>query len=154
MCLECICCAVAKLWPTPCNPTNCTQHARPPCPSPTPGVHSNSCPWSRWCHPAISSSVAPFSSCPQFFPASGGLKHMYVCIYIYIFLCLCEVYLYLCTLMHIILLNAYIIFHWTGTACVTEWVISNYVSLTLATVNNVPVNIVHACSYFFLFSLR
>ena len=46
------------------------QHARPPCPSPTPGVHSNSCPPSRWCHPAISSSVVPFSSCPQSLPAS------------------------------------------------------------------------------------
>jgi len=41
-----------------------SQHARPPCPSPTPGVHSNSRPSSRWCHPAISSSVVPFSSCP------------------------------------------------------------------------------------------
>ena len=47
-----------------------SQHARPPCPSPTPGVHSNSCPLSRWCHPAISSSVIPFSSCPQSLPAS------------------------------------------------------------------------------------
>ena len=47
-----------------------SQHARPPCPSPTPGVHSNSRPSSRWCHPAISSSVVPFSSCPQFLPAS------------------------------------------------------------------------------------
>ena len=46
------------------------QHARPPCPSPTPGVHSNSCPLSRWCHPAISSSVVPFFSCPQSLPAS------------------------------------------------------------------------------------
>ena len=46
------------------------QHTRPPCPSPTPGVHSNSCPSSRWCHPAISSSVIPFSSCPQSLPAS------------------------------------------------------------------------------------
>ena len=46
------------------------QHARPPCPSPTPGVHSNSCPSSRWCHTAISSSVVPFSSCPQSLPAS------------------------------------------------------------------------------------
>ena len=46
------------------------QHARPPCPSPTPGVHSNSRPLSRWCHPAISSSVIPFSSCPQSLPAS------------------------------------------------------------------------------------
>ena len=48
------------------------QHARPPCPSPTPGVHPNPCPSSRWCHPAISSSVIPFSSCPQSFPASGS----------------------------------------------------------------------------------
>ena len=46
------------------------QHARPPCPSPTPGVHSDSCPSSQWCHPAISSSVVPFFSCPQSFPAS------------------------------------------------------------------------------------
>ena len=46
------------------------QHARPPCPSPTPGVHSNSRPLSWWCHPAISSSVVPFSSCPQSLPAS------------------------------------------------------------------------------------
>ena len=47
-----------------------SQHARPPCPSPTPRVHSNSCPSSRWCHPAISSSIVPFSSCPQSLPAS------------------------------------------------------------------------------------
>ena len=46
------------------------QHPRPPCPSPTPGVHSNSCPSSQWCHPAISSSVIPFSSCPQSLQAS------------------------------------------------------------------------------------
>ena len=46
------------------------QHTRPPYPSPTPRVHSNSCPSSWWCHPAISSSVIPFSSCPQFLPAS------------------------------------------------------------------------------------
>ena len=49
-----------------------SQHARPPCPSPTPGVYSNSCSSSRWCHPAISSSVIPFSSCPQSLPASGS----------------------------------------------------------------------------------
>ena len=48
------------------------QHARPPCPSPTPGVYPNSCPLSQWCHPTISSSVVPFSSCPQSFPASGS----------------------------------------------------------------------------------
>ena len=49
-----------------------SQHARLTCPSPTPRVHSNSCPSSQWCHPAISSSVVPFSSCPQFLPASGS----------------------------------------------------------------------------------
>ena len=49
-----------------------SQHTRPPCPSPTPRVHSNSRPSSRWCHPAISSSVRPFSSCPQSLPASGS----------------------------------------------------------------------------------
>ena len=48
------------------------QHARPPCPSPTPRVHPHSCPLSWWCHPTISSSVIPFSSCPQSFPASGS----------------------------------------------------------------------------------
>ena len=47
-----------------------SQHARPPCPSPTPGVHSDSHPSSQWCHPAISSSFIPFSSCPQSLPAS------------------------------------------------------------------------------------
>ena len=50
------------------------QHTRPPCPSPTPRVYSNSCPSSRWCHPAISSSVMPFSSCPQSLPASGSFQ--------------------------------------------------------------------------------
>ena len=54
------------LWPQE------PQHARPPCPSPTTGVHPNLCPFSRWCHPTISSSVIPFSSCPQSFPASGS----------------------------------------------------------------------------------
>ena len=48
------------------------QHARLPCPSQTPGVHSDSCPSSQWCHPTISSSVAPFPSCPQSLPASGS----------------------------------------------------------------------------------
>ena len=52
----------------PMNP----QHTRPPCPSPTPGVYSNPCPSSRWCHPAISSSVIPYSSCLQSLPASGS----------------------------------------------------------------------------------
>ena len=49
-----------------------SQHARPPCPSPTPGVHSYSHPSSQWCHPAILCSVVPFSSCPQSLPASGS----------------------------------------------------------------------------------
>ena len=55
-----------SLWP------HGLQHARPPCPSPTPGIYPNSCPLSRWCHPTISSSVIPFSSCLQSFPASGS----------------------------------------------------------------------------------
>ena len=55
-----------SLWPHE------SQNARPPQPSPTPGVHSNSCPLSLWCHPAISSSVVPFSSCPLSLPASGS----------------------------------------------------------------------------------
>ena len=50
------------------------QHARPPCPSPTPGVYPDSCPLSWWCHSTISSSVIPFSSCPQSFPASGSFE--------------------------------------------------------------------------------
>ena len=53
-------------------PPHGLQHARLPSPSPTPGVYSNSCPLSRWCHPTISSSVVPFSSCLQSFPASGS----------------------------------------------------------------------------------
>ena len=51
-----------------------TKHAKPPCPSPTPRVHPNPCPFSRWCHPIISSSVIPFCSCPQSFPTSGSLQ--------------------------------------------------------------------------------
>ena len=53
---------------------NGLQHDRLPCPSPTPGACSNSCPLSRWCHPTISSSVIPFSSFPQSFPASGSFQ--------------------------------------------------------------------------------
>ena len=49
-----------------------SQHTRPPCPSPTPRVYSNPCPSTRWCHPAIASSVVPFSSCPQSLQASGS----------------------------------------------------------------------------------
>ena len=51
-----------------------SQHARPPCPSPTPGVHPNPCPLIKWCHPTISSSVVPFSSRPQSFPASRSFQ--------------------------------------------------------------------------------
>ena len=50
------------------------QHARPPCPSPTPGVYSHLCPFSRWCHPTISSSLVPLSSCLQSLPASGSFQ--------------------------------------------------------------------------------
>ena len=56
------------------------KHARLPCPSPTPGACSNSCPLSRWCHPTISSSVVPFSSCLQSFPASGSFPVSWLCI--------------------------------------------------------------------------
>ena len=69
-----ICCSIQfscsvvsdSLWPHE------PQHTRPPCPSAIPRVYSNSCPSSQWCHPAISSSLIPFCSCPQSFPASGS----------------------------------------------------------------------------------
>ena len=57
-----------SLWP------HGMQHARPPCPSPTPRACSNACSFSQWCHPTISSSVIPFSSCLQSFPASGSFQ--------------------------------------------------------------------------------
>ena len=57
-----------SLWPHE------LQHSRPACPSLTPGVYPNSCPLSRWCHPTISFSVIPFSSCLQFFPTSGSFQ--------------------------------------------------------------------------------
>ena len=66
--LCCCCCSVAQLHPT-LRPHG-LQHARLPCPSPSPGASSNSCPLSRWCHPTISFSVFPLSSCLQSFPAS------------------------------------------------------------------------------------
>ena len=64
-----------SLWPHE------SQHTRPPCSSPTPGVYPNSCPSSQWCHPAISFSVIPFSSCPQSFPASGSfpMSQLFAC---------------------------------------------------------------------------
>ena len=68
--------SVTQSCPTLCDPR---QHARPPCPSSTPRVYPNSRPSSRWCHPAISSSVIPFSSCPQSLPASGSfpMSHLF-----------------------------------------------------------------------------
>ena len=64
-----------SLWPQE------SQHARPPCPSPSPGVHSDSRPSNNWCHPAISSSVIPFSSCPQSLPASESfpMSQLFAC---------------------------------------------------------------------------
>ena len=62
--------SVSQLCLTLCNPMDC--NTRPPCPSPTPGACSNSCPSSWWCHPTVSSSVVPFSFCLQSFPASGS----------------------------------------------------------------------------------
>ena len=64
------CCSVAQSCPTPW--LHGLQHARLPCPSPFPGVSSDSCPLSQWCHPTISSSAARFSFCLQSFPASGS----------------------------------------------------------------------------------
>ena len=65
------CCrSVAQLYPTVCNPMDC----RLPCPSPSPRACSDWCPSSWWCHPTISSSVVPFSSCLQSFPASGSFQ--------------------------------------------------------------------------------
>ena len=63
---------VAQLCPTPWDPMDCVWHARTPCPSPISRAYSNSCPSSWWCHPTISSSVVPFSSCLQPVPASGS----------------------------------------------------------------------------------
>ena len=62
-----------SLWPHE------PQHTRPPCPSQTPGVYSNPCPLSQWCHPAISSSVIPFSSWPQSLPASESFPMNQLC---------------------------------------------------------------------------
>ena len=65
------CCSLAELYQTLCHTTD-LQYSRLPCPSLSSRVCSNSCPLSRWCHPVISSSVSPFSSCRQSFPASGS----------------------------------------------------------------------------------
>ena len=61
-------CLTLSLWP------HGLQHTRPPCLSSTPRAYSNSCPWIQWCHPTISSSIIPFSSCPQSFPASVSFQ--------------------------------------------------------------------------------
>ena len=63
-----------------------SQHARPPCPSPTPRVHTDSCPSSQWCHPAISSSVILFSSCPQSLPASESFPMSQLFVFLWNFL--------------------------------------------------------------------
>ena len=68
----CCCCSILKSCPTLCDPHG-LWHASLPCPSLSPRVCSNSCPFSWWCHPIILSSVAPVSSCPQSFPASGSV---------------------------------------------------------------------------------
>ena len=67
-----------SLWP------HGLQHTRPPCPSPTPRVYPNPCPLCQWCHPTISSSVVPFPSCPQSFPASWSFQvsQLSICVYI------------------------------------------------------------------------
>ena len=65
--------SVTQLCPLTLRPHG-LQHTRPPCPSPTPRIYSNSCSLSRWCHPTISSSVVPFSTCLQSFPASGSFQ--------------------------------------------------------------------------------
>ena len=83
------------------------QHARPPCPSPTPGACSNSCPSNQWCHPTISSSVIPFSSCLQSFTTSGSFQHwcwkriiiQYLMIIEYLYYICCSTYLHLHSLV-------------------------------------------------------
>ena len=69
--MYCCCCSVTQSCLALCDPRNCSTPGFP-CPSPSPGACSNSCPSNEWCHPTISSSVTPFSSCPQSFPASGS----------------------------------------------------------------------------------
>ena len=71
----CVCFQFSSVaQPCPILRPHWLQHTRPPCPSPTPRVYSNSCPLSQWCHPTISSSVVSFSSCPQSSPASGSFQ--------------------------------------------------------------------------------
>ena len=79
MCMSLSASSVARLFPTLCDLMDCATPGFP-CPSPTPGSYSNSCPSSLWCHPTISSFVIPFSSCLQSFPASGPLpmSHFFI----------------------------------------------------------------------------
>ena len=70
---------VVQLLSCVCSVTHGLPHARPPCPSPSPGACSDSCPLSQWCHPNISSSVVPFSSCLQSFPASKEMEVAQLC---------------------------------------------------------------------------
>ena len=86
-----------SLWPHE------SQLARPPCLSRTPGVYSNSCPSSRWCHLAISSPVVPFSSCPQSFPASGSFPMSLAFLkkkYVFINIRLCLVFFVACRILN------------------------------------------------------
>ena len=69
--------SVTQSCPTLCIPMNCMQRARPPCPSLIPRVHLNPCPLSQWCYPTISSSVIPFSSCPQSLPESFQMSQLF-----------------------------------------------------------------------------
>ena len=73
------CCLVTKSCPTLCSTPHELQHARSPCPSPTPEVYPNSCPLSQWCHPTIPFAVIPFSSCPQSFLVSGSFQMSQLC---------------------------------------------------------------------------
>ena len=71
------CCSVSQSYWTLCNPMDCSITSFP-VPSPTPGVYSNSCPLSWWCHPTMSSSVVPFSSCLQSYPALGSFEMSHI----------------------------------------------------------------------------
>jgi len=102
-----------------CDPMK--QHTRSPCPSPTPGLHSNSRPSSRWCHPAIWSSVVPFSSCPQSLPASESFpmsqyRHLENCV-----LEKCISYRYICKKSPMILGSSLILRHLSVDSPLRNW---------------------------------
>ena len=95
------------------------QHARPRCPSPTPGVYVNSCPLSQWWHPTISSSVGPFSSCLQSFPASGSFPMV-----IWISKCTAFFFFQLDGIAALVLNSCLVINGWTSVATVSiGWVL-------------------------------